>query len=53
VKNLRESVENAERMGLKVTQKMVQENGSGFAYLDSDRIGGVIIELIQWPSKKP
>jgi len=52
VDNLEESKRNAERAGLKVIQSFTFPDGSGFAYLDSDRTGGVIFELIQRPDKK-
>ncbi len=47
VDNLEESKKNAAEKGLNVTQGFTRPDGSGFAYLDSDRTGGVIIELIQ------
>lgn len=53
VKDLKQSAEEAERRGLKVIQGFTREDGSGFAYLDSDRIGGVIFELIQRPRPQP
>jgi len=52
VKDLKRSVEEAERRGLRVTQGFTREDGSGFAYLDSDKIGGAIFELIQKPPQK-
>lgn len=52
VENLRESENKAENMGFKVTQDFIRPDGSGFAYLDSDKIGGVPFELIQWPAQK-
>jgi len=48
VKDLKRCEEEAEKLGLKVIQGMKREDGSGFAYLDSDRIGGAMFELIQW-----
>ena len=48
VQDLKESVARAERPGFKVTQSWQREDGLGFAYLDSDKIGGVIFEMIQW-----
>ncbi len=53
VEDLKKSVEEAKSQGLQVTQGFTREDGSGFAYIDSDKIGGVIFELIQRPSKKP
>ena len=52
VKDLKKAEEEAEKVGLKVTQGRKREDGSGFAYLDSDRIGGAIFELIQRPVQK-
>jgi methylmalonyl-CoA/ethylmalonyl-CoA epimerase len=53
VADLKKAVEEAGGQGLKVTQGFTREDGSGFAYLNSDKIGGVIFELIQRPSQKP
>ncbi len=53
VKDLKKAEEEAERFGLKITQGRKREDGSGFVYLDSDRIGGAIFELIQRPVEKP
>ncbi len=53
VKDLKKAEEEAEKLGLKVIQGRKREDGSGFAYLDSDRIGGAIFELIQRPVRKP
>ena len=52
VENLLESKGKAESMGFKVTQDFARPDGSGFAYLDSDKIGGVPFELIQRPAQK-
>ena len=52
VKDLKESVRIAEGVGLKVTQGWQREDGLGFAYLDSDKVGGVIFEMIQWPAQQ-
>jgi methylmalonyl-CoA/ethylmalonyl-CoA epimerase len=53
VKDLKRCEEEAEKLGLKVIQGMKRKDGSGFAYLDSDRIGGAMFELIQWQAQKP
>jgi methylmalonyl-CoA/ethylmalonyl-CoA epimerase len=53
VRDLKKCEEEAEKLGLKVVQGFKREDGSGFAYLDSDRIGGTMFELIQWPAQKP
>ena len=47
VKDLAAAKQNAEKAGFKVTQGFSRQDGSGFAYLDSDKTGGVIMELIQ------
>lgn len=47
VKDLAAARKNAEKAGFKVTQGFSRQDGSGFAYLDSDKTGGVIMELIQ------
>jgi methylmalonyl-CoA/ethylmalonyl-CoA epimerase len=52
VKNLGEGKTLAGQAGLKVIQSFTRSDGSGFAYLDSDRIGGVLFELIQRPPQK-
>ena len=53
VQDLKQSMKIAESKGLKITQSyMNEETGLGFAYVDSNKIGGVIFELIQWPTKK-
>jgi len=52
VKNLEEGKKKAEEAGLKVIQSFSRPDGSGFAYLDSDRIGGVLFELIQRPARR-
>jgi len=52
VNNLEESKRNAEKEGLKVIQSFARPDGSGFAYLDTDRTGGIVFELIQRAAKK-
>jgi methylmalonyl-CoA/ethylmalonyl-CoA epimerase len=47
VKNLEEGKKNAQKAGLTVTQGFSRPDGTGFAYVDSDKVGGVIFELIQ------
>ena len=53
VEDLKKCEEEAEKLGLKVVQGIKREDGSGFAYVDSDRIGGAMFELIQRPAPKP
>jgi methylmalonyl-CoA/ethylmalonyl-CoA epimerase len=53
VQDLKRCEEEAKKLGLKVIQGMKREDGSGFAYLDSDRIGGAMFELIQWQAERP
>ncbi len=47
VDNLEKSKRNAEKAGLNVIQSFTRPDGSGFAYLDTDRTGGILFELIQ------
>lgn len=51
VPDLEEGKRRAEQSGLKVTQGFSRRDGTGFAYLDSDRVGGVIFELIKRPGR--
>ena len=52
VKNLSKSRENAEKAGFEITQEFMRPDGSGFAYLDSDKTGGVILELIKYQTAR-
>jgi methylmalonyl-CoA/ethylmalonyl-CoA epimerase len=52
VSNLRESIKDAEKLGLTVTQSFIREDDSGFAYLDTDKVGGIVFELIHRAKKK-
>ncbi len=52
VENLDRAMELARDQGFQVMQHFRREDGSGFAYLDSDRTGGVIFELIVYPTPK-
>jgi len=47
VGDLQRSIAEAEKRGIKVTQGVTREDGSGFAYLDSDKIGGVVFEVVE------
>jgi methylmalonyl-CoA/ethylmalonyl-CoA epimerase len=47
VSDFKKSAAEAQRRGLKVTQEYTREDGSGFAYFDSDKIGGVIFEVVE------
>ena len=47
VKDLNKSRENAKNAGFQIIQDFTRPDGSGFAYLDTDRTGGVIFELIR------
>ena len=52
VENLEETKKKALASGLRVIQDFFRPDGSGFAYLDTERTGGVTFELIQRPAKK-
>ncbi len=47
VDNIEESKKRAEALGYKVIQSYTRPDNTGFAYLDSDKIGGVLFEIIQ------
>jgi methylmalonyl-CoA/ethylmalonyl-CoA epimerase len=49
VNDLQRCEAEAQKAGLKIVQGTKREDGSGFAYLDSDKIGGAMFELIQPP----
>ena len=51
VPDLETAKAKAVEAGLKVIQDFTRPDGSGFAYLDSDKIGGVFFELIQRAKK--
>lgn len=51
VDDLEIAKKNAENAGLHVIQSFTRPDGTGFAYLDSDKVGGVIFELIQRPKQ--
>jgi len=50
VDNIEESKKQAEALGYKVIQSYTRQDNTGFAYLDSDKIGGVLFEILQNPS---
>jgi methylmalonyl-CoA/ethylmalonyl-CoA epimerase len=52
VQDLKKAVGIAEKQGMEVLQGTTREDGSGFAYLNSDKVGGMMVELIQWPKAK-
>jgi methylmalonyl-CoA/ethylmalonyl-CoA epimerase len=52
VPDLQEAMDIAKSQGFLITQHFRREDGSGFAYLNTDKTGGVIFELIVYPSKK-
>jgi methylmalonyl-CoA/ethylmalonyl-CoA epimerase len=52
VQDLARAMETAKSQGFQVIQHFRREDGSGFAYLDSDKPGGAIFELIAYPASK-
>jgi methylmalonyl-CoA/ethylmalonyl-CoA epimerase len=52
VANLSDSKKNAAEAGFQVTQGFINSEGNGFAYIDSDKVGGIIFELISTPKQK-
>jgi len=51
VDNIEHAKKRAEELGFKIIQSFTRPDGTGFAYLDSDKIGGVIFELSEKRSK--
>lgn len=47
VDDLKECMAEAGKRGLTVTQSFMREDGSGFAYFNSDTTGGLIIEVVR------
>jgi len=47
VDDVGKSKKNADKAGFKITQSAAHPDGGGFAYLDTDKTGGVIIEMVQ------
>ena len=52
VKDLARSRENAAKAGFQIIQDFTRPDGSGFAYLDTDKTGGVIFELIKYSTER-
>jgi len=50
VKDLETAKKKAAKAGLEVTQGYSRADGMGFAYLNSDKVGGVIFEIAQMPA---
>jgi methylmalonyl-CoA/ethylmalonyl-CoA epimerase len=48
VNDLKASRENARKAGFEITQDFMRPDGSGFAYMDTDKTGGVIFEMIKY-----
>lgn len=52
VDSLDDSIREAERRGLKVTQVFRREDGTGFAYFDTEQVGGTSFEVVEKPRPK-
>ena len=51
VDNIEEAKKRADELGFKVIQSFTRPDNTGFAYIDSDKIGGVIFEMSEKRSK--
>ena len=51
VDNIEHAKKRAEELGFKIIQSFTRPDNTGFAYIDSDKIGGVISELSEKRSK--
>ena len=49
VDDLDKEVAKLEKKGFKVISSGKYVDGGGFAYFDTDKVGGVLFELVQWP----
>jgi len=49
VDDLKTARDAAEKAGFQITQGFMRPDGSGFAYIDTEKTGGVIFELIEPP----
>ena len=47
VDDLAMAMDEANRRGLTITQSFTLPDGTGFAYVDSDRVGGTIFEVVE------
>jgi methylmalonyl-CoA/ethylmalonyl-CoA epimerase len=52
VEDLEQSKQNAAKAGFSITQGYSRPDGTGFAYLNTEKTGGVIFELIQRNKKQ-
>ena len=51
VDNIEYAKKRAEELGFKIIQSFTRPDNTGFAYIDSDKIGGVVFELSEKRSK--
>jgi methylmalonyl-CoA epimerase len=51
VDDLDKEIAKLEKKGVKVLSRSRYKGGGSAVYLDTTKIGGVILELIQWPSE--
>ncbi len=47
VSDLDAEIEKFKQSGIKVTQSVRRKDGSGYAYMDTEKTGGILFELIQ------
>ena len=51
VDDLEKEVANLVKKGAKVIYKGKWVGGGGFTYFDTEEVGGILFELVQWPTK--
>jgi len=49
VADIDKEIAKLEEKGFKIIWRIRFKNGGGSVYFDTDRVGGIILELIQWP----
>jgi 4-hydroxyphenylpyruvate dioxygenase-like putative hemolysin len=49
VTDIDKEIAKLEKKGFKIIWRMRFKDGGGSVYFDTDRVGGIILEFIQWP----
>jgi len=51
VTDIEKEIANLEEKGFKIIWRMRFKDGGGSVYFNTDQVGGIILEFIQWPPK--
>ena len=52
VTDIKKETANLEEKGFKIIWRIRFRDGGGSVYFDTDRVGGIILEFIQWPPEQ-